>query len=204
MSYTLSPYVQCKIDRGAAWVLFASIILFFISGFGMTHGIIDYTFAAFLHNRVLPTVAILSLAIHTLYAIRLSFIRWRIWNPKTKMLLIGSYLIAILGCISIQMNLSTTTPARQSITTTPSASPTTQETTSEKTFTVSELAKYNGKNGSPAYVAVDGIVYDLSTVFKNGMHFGHSAGQDLTNAFFMKHVKSQITKYPIVGTLVKE
>ena len=50
-------------------------------------------------------------------------------------------------------------------------------------------------------MAVDGIVYDLTDVFENGSHFGHSAGQDLTQAFFGKHIKSQIIKYPVVGQL---
>lgn len=33
-----------------------------------------------------------------------------------------------------------------------------------KTFTPNELAKYNGQNGQPAYVAYKGIVYDVSNV----------------------------------------
>jgi cytochrome b involved in lipid metabolism len=32
----------------------------------------------------------------------------------------------------------------------------------EKIFTTEELAKYDGKNNQPAYIAVDGIVYDVS------------------------------------------
>ena len=32
----------------------------------------------------------------------------------------------------------------------------------EKIFTKNELAQYNGQNGQPAYVAVQGVVYDVS------------------------------------------
>lgn len=32
----------------------------------------------------------------------------------------------------------------------------------EKTFTREELAKFNGQNGQPAYVAISGTVYDVS------------------------------------------
>lgn len=30
------------------------------------------------------------------------------------------------------------------------------------TFNQTELAKYNGQDGQPAYVAVDGVVYDVT------------------------------------------
>ena len=32
------------------------------------------------------------------------------------------------------------------------------------TFNQTELAKYNGQGGQPAYVAVDGVVYDVTGV----------------------------------------
>ena len=49
-------------------------------------------------------------------------------------------------------------------------------------LTIEELAKYNGKNGQPAYVAVDGIIYDMtnSSAWRNGNHNGFEAGVDLT------------------------
>ena len=31
-----------------------------------------------------------------------------------------------------------------------------------KTFTKEELSKYDGQNGQPAYVAIEGVVYDVS------------------------------------------
>ena len=31
-----------------------------------------------------------------------------------------------------------------------------------KTFTRDELRKYNGQNGADAYIAIDGIVYDVT------------------------------------------
>lgn len=52
----------------------------------------------------------------------------------------------------------------------------------ELTFTKDELSKYNGRNGVPAYVALDGIVYDVSKIlkWKYGSHYGLMAGQDLS------------------------
>ena len=49
----------------------------------------------------------------------------------------------------------------------------------EKTFTKDELAKYNGQNGQPAYVAIKGVVYDVSgkAAWQGGKHHGNLAGQ---------------------------
>jgi predicted heme/steroid binding protein len=52
-------------------------------------------------------------------------------------------------------------------------------------MTIEELAQYNGSNGKPAYVAVNGIIYDVSLqpVWGGGTHFSLYAGKDLTNEF---------------------
>ena len=49
-------------------------------------------------------------------------------------------------------------------------------------FTLEELAQFNGKDGQPAYIAVDGVIYDVtnSNAWKNGQHNGFEAGMDLT------------------------
>jgi predicted heme/steroid binding protein len=72
----------------------------------------------------------------------------------------------------------------------------------QKNFTLSELGRYNGENGQPAYVAVNGVVYDVTTVFVRGKHFTHLAGQELTGAFLRQHVPSALSGYPVVGMLV--
>jgi predicted heme/steroid binding protein len=74
-----------------------------------------------------------------------------------------------------------------------------------KKFTKEELARYNGKNGNPAYVAYKGKVYDLSASFlwKDGMHqVFHRAGVDLTNALEQApHGADVLEKFPLVGIL---
>ena len=53
-----------------------------------------------------------------------------------------------------------------------------------KTFSPQELAKNDGKNGAPAYVAYRGIVYDVTTspLWTMGSHQGmHESGKDLTD-----------------------
>ena len=89
--------------------------------------------------------------------------------------------------------------------TTPNLVQTSAVATGEITFTAAELAQYNGMNGNPAYVAVEGFVYDMTKIgaWKNGQHQGLSAGQDLSAAFAgSPHSKSILDQSPIVGKLV--
>ena len=71
-------------------------------------------------------------------------------------------------------------------------------------LTAAELAKYDGKNGNPAYIAVNGVIYDVSKVpqWKNGGHQGHTAGKDLTSELTKSpHGSSVLKGLPIVGKL---
>jgi len=72
-------------------------------------------------------------------------------------------------------------------------------------FTLDELAKYNGQNGAPAYVAVNGVVYDVTNnpVWRGGTHFGGlTAGRDLTNDFEACHPGAIVLSVlPVVGYL---
>jgi predicted heme/steroid binding protein len=50
-------------------------------------------------------------------------------------------------------------------------------------LTLSELAKYHGKNGEPAYFGCNGVIYDVSDSawFTDGEHMNvHHCGRDLT------------------------
>ncbi|MDO4778711.1 MAG: cytochrome b5 domain-containing protein [Tissierellia bacterium] len=81
-------------------------------------------------------------------------------------------------------------------------------TSEEKTFTLEELSKFNGKNGAKAYVAVDGVVYDVtdSPKWKEGEHQGAvKAGADLTKEIkeMSPHGVKALEKLPVVGKLVK-
>ena len=62
-------------------------------------------------------------------------------------------------------------------------SQTSQETKTprEKTFTKTQLAKFDGRNGNAAYVAYEGIVYDVSSKWEDGEHHGIKAGMDITS-----------------------
>lgn len=73
-----------------------------------------------------------------------------------------------------------------------------------KAFTLDELAKYNGRNGQPAYIAYKGIVYDVTKApqWKNGTHNGEKAGTDVTNDISRSpHGDKVFADLPQVGTL---
>ncbi|HPW42133.1 MAG TPA: cytochrome b5 domain-containing protein [Bacillota bacterium] len=72
-------------------------------------------------------------------------------------------------------------------------------------ITAEELSKYSGKNGMPAYVAVNGIVYNVTNnaAWAAATHFGLTAGKDLTGEFASCHAgQSILEKLMIVGKLI--
>ena len=74
----------------------------------------------------------------------------------------------------------------------------------QRKFTLEELSKYNGIGGNPAYVSVNGIVYDVSSIqaWAGGVHFGVSSGSDATENFSTCHAASKILdKLPKVGII---
>ena len=72
-------------------------------------------------------------------------------------------------------------------------------------LTLEELAAFNGKNGARAYVAVDGIIYDMtdSAAWKNGDHNSFEAGRDLSEAIknVSPHGVSKLANVKPVGIL---
>ncbi len=66
----------------------------------------------------------------------------------------------------------------------------------QQSFTLEELSKYDGKDGNRAYVAIDGVVYDVTynAAWAAGTHFGLKAGNDLSKEISTCHNKEQILK----------
>ena len=140
---------------------------------------------------------------------------------KLSMILISILAIALfaVGCASGSVNnapetAAATDSASSSATSAPAASdnsasaaattPSAENGTLE--LTLDQLKQYDGKNGNPAYVAVDGVIYDVSgsARWKNGEHNGYSAGNDLTDAIMNKspHGVKNMERMPVVGKLV--
>lgn len=71
-------------------------------------------------------------------------------------------------------------------------------------FTTEELSRYNGRDGNPAYVAVNGVVYDvtINAAWGGATHFGLTAGTDVTSQFTSCHAGQPIlSKLKVVGKL---
>lgn len=121
--------------------------------------------------------------------------------------------VLITGCASgtptVTTSGGTTTAMTTAAATTTAGTTTAQATTSTAglELTLEELSKFNGKDGNKAYVAVDGIIYDVtdSPAWKNGGHNGFEAGKDLTEPIknVSPHGVVKLENVPEVGRLVK-
>lgn len=134
---------------------------------------------------------------------------------KKKLLLITLLAVAALALAACtpQTPAATATPVPQTeqpsqapASPTPEASPGAAAPEGGLELTLEELAKFNGKDGARAYVAVDGIIYDMtdSAAWKNGDHNGFEAGKDLTDAIKNQspHGTGKLSGVPEVGKLV--
>ena len=72
-------------------------------------------------------------------------------------------------------------------------------------YTRSQLALRNGQDRDEIWCACQGIIYDLSAsrLWRNGKHYEHWAGQDLTDELAdAPHSDSVFNRFTAVGKLV--
>jgi len=76
-----------------------------------------------------------------------------------------------------------------------------------KEFDAAELARFNGENGNPIYIAFEGKVYDVSEskLWRKGQHMKrHLSGSDLTSDMqAAPHASDVLERYPQVGVIKK-
>lgn len=71
-------------------------------------------------------------------------------------------------------------------------------------FTRSQLALRNGQDRDEIWCAYEGVIYDLtaSRLWRNGKHYEHWAGQDLTDELIdAPHTNGVFARFAAVGTL---
>lgn len=73
-------------------------------------------------------------------------------------------------------------------------------------YTLQQLALRNGQDKEDIWVAFEGIIYDVtnSKLWKEGKHYEHWAGQDLTDELpDAPHDSKVFKKLPVVGKIRK-
>ena len=74
-----------------------------------------------------------------------------------------------------------------------------------KTYTKSQLALRNGQDKPEIWVAFQSLIYDVTKprLWKNGKHYEHWAGQDLTEELEdAPHSEKVFEKFEIIGRLI--
>ena len=74
------------------------------------------------------------------------------------------------------------------------------------TYSTAQLALRNGQDRPEIWVAFQGYIYDVgnSRLWKNGKHYEHWAGQDLTEELKdAPHTEKVFEKFKIIGLLKK-
>lgn len=73
-------------------------------------------------------------------------------------------------------------------------------------YTKQQLALRNGQDKPEIWVAFQGMIYDVSKsrLWRNGKHYEHWAGQDLTAELAdAPHTEKVFEKFEIIGILLK-
>ncbi|MGP4081423.1 cytochrome b5 domain-containing protein [Pseudalkalibacillus sp. R45] len=130
----------------------------------------------------------------------------QLWNKTSNL----QFLVGLLAqpAMTITPNYQNTTlPTQPTVPNQhPPAALPNQQSAPDQTFTRAQLAQFTGKNGKPAYVAVNGIVYDVTNnaAWSAASHFGLTAGKDLTQEFASCHAGQQwiLSTMKPIGRLV--
>ncbi|SFS39045.1 cytochrome b5 domain-containing protein [Sphingobacterium wenxiniae] len=75
----------------------------------------------------------------------------------------------------------------------------------DSVFTKAQLALRNGEDKPEIWVSYKGLIYDVSAsrLWRNGKHYEHWAGQDLTEELAdAPHAEYVFDKFPVVGKLI--
>jgi len=73
------------------------------------------------------------------------------------------------------------------------------------TYTRSQLASRNGSDRDEIWVAYEGIIYEVTSSrhWRTGIHYGHWAGQDLTDELVdAPHAEEVFQRMKAVGRLL--
>jgi uncharacterized membrane protein len=75
--------ILAAIDRHSRWILLVIMLLFIITGFGITKNIMDQRLAKQLHENVLPVPFYVLLLLHVFYPLPANLVRWKAFKSET-------------------------------------------------------------------------------------------------------------------------
>jgi len=90
-----------KLSRFSAWILLVLMILYIISGYGITKGIIDPIFSKYLHDKLLAIPFFIFFVLHVGISTRYALLRWRIFKTKKA----ADFYVIILSIILLSLFL---------------------------------------------------------------------------------------------------
>ena len=88
----------------------------------------------------------------------------------------------------------------------PSGDPNDNEEPELLQLTIEDLAMYDGQDGNPAYIAVNGTVYDVTDVpaWNSGTHNGGMVGMDVTDLIGgAPHGEGVLDGLTVVGEIIE-
>ena len=84
-----------RIDNVGVWILLLLILLFILTGYGMTRHIMDPLLAKYIHSQLLPLPLLILFLIHILKPIYQQFKTWNIFKSE-RVLSFYVYFLAFL------------------------------------------------------------------------------------------------------------
>lgn len=87
--------IMIKLDRFFAWILFVSMLVYMVTGFGLTNGIINLDLSMKLHLEYLTYIFLVAFIFHSAWAIHLALKRWKMWILPLKISMVLIYLALI-------------------------------------------------------------------------------------------------------------
>lgn len=97
-----------KFDRVSAWSLIGVMVVYFISGYGMTKEIIPAPVGKFIHDSILPIPSIIAFAFHSAYGVHIALKRWRVWGRPWSIALVAYVVVLVVGVVILQFVVKTT------------------------------------------------------------------------------------------------
>ena len=91
----LMPKMLAMIDRHSRWILLALMLLFIITGLGITKNIMDQRLAKQLHENILPIPFYFLFLLHIFYPLPANLVRWKAFKSETVAAVYVYFLAAI-------------------------------------------------------------------------------------------------------------